>query len=85
MDGDVERHFAVFLQLHCTVKEVVRGIFNRIHNVARLGQRAKCADFERSTALCIVHSVVAHGKVCGSGGVTHKIRSSIEALKAWHL
>jgi hypothetical protein len=78
MDGDVERRFAVFLQLHCTVKvEVERGIFNQIHNVARLGQRAKSADFERSTALGIARSVVTHRKVRGGGGVTHKVRSSI--------
>ena len=86
MDGDVECRFAVFLQLHCAVKvEFERGIFNRIHDVARLGQRAKSADFERSPALSIARSIVTHGEVCGGGGVTHKVRSSFEALEAWHL
>jgi hypothetical protein len=86
MGGDVERRFAVFLQLHCTAKvEFERGIFNRIHDVARLGQRAKSADFERSPALGIARSIVTRGEVCGGGGVTHKVRSSIEGLEACHL
>jgi hypothetical protein len=68
MDGDVECRFAVFLQLHCAVKvEFERRIFNRIHDVARLGQCAKSADFERSPALSIARSIVTHGEVCGGG------------------
>ena len=74
MDGDVECRFAVFLQLHCAVKvEFERGIFNRIHDVARLGQRAKSADFERSPALGIARSIVTHGEVCGGGGVRQRL------------